>query len=97
MTDEKKEGTIYIGNKDMAVYVLAVKRGFEKGEKELTLESMGRTNAKLLDLVEVLKKRENVQIQEIRTDTTIKPVHDEGKDPYDRRITTLAVKIKQGK
>jgi len=66
-----EENVIYIGNKNVMSYVLAVVTQFNNGCEEVVLKARGRAISRAVDTAEVIRNKflPNVQIKEIRTGT----------------------------
>ncbi len=62
---------IYIGNKNVMSYVLAVVTQFHNGCEEVVLKARGRAISRAVDTAEVIRNKfmPNVQIKSIRTGT----------------------------
>ena len=66
-----EENVIYIGNKNVMSYVLAVVTQFHNGCEEVVLKARGRAISRAVDTAEVIRNKfmPNVQIKSIRTGT----------------------------
>ena len=54
---EANENTIYVGNKPVMNYVLAVVTQVNSGQKEVNIEARGRAISRAVDVAEIVRKR----------------------------------------
>ena len=56
---EKKpaDNTVFVGNKPVMNYVLAVVTQFNKGEKDVKVEARGRAISRAVDVAEIVRNR----------------------------------------
>ena len=66
-----EENVIYIGNKNVMSYVLAVVTQFNNGCEEVVLKARGRAISRAVDTAEVIRNKfmPGVQVKDIRIDT----------------------------
>lgn len=66
-----EDDVVYIGNKPVMNYVLAVVTQFNNGAQQVTIKSRGRAISRAVDVAEVSKNRflNNVKIKDIRIST----------------------------
>ena len=65
------DNTVFVGNKEVMNYVLAVTTQFNEGSDEVNIKARGRAISTAVDTAEIVKNRflENVEIQDITTGT----------------------------
>ncbi len=65
------DNVVYIGNKPVMNYVLAVVKEFSSGAQEVTIKARGRTISRAVDAAEVSKNRfvTEAKVKEIRIGT----------------------------
>ena len=65
------DNTVFVGNKEVMNYVLAVTTQFNEGSDEVNIKARGRAISTAVDTAEIVKNRflENVDIQDITTGT----------------------------
>ena len=70
-TAKADENTIYVGNKPVMNYVLAVVTQVNSGQKEVNIEARGRAISRAVDVAEIVRKRfmEDLKIGSIEIDT----------------------------
>lgn len=54
---KKEEGTIYIGNKPVMAYVLAVVTQFNNGSNGVSIKARGRAISRAVDVAEVVRRK----------------------------------------
>jgi len=54
---EANENTIFVGNKPVMNYVLAVVTQFNNGQKEVNIEARGRAISRAVDVAEIVRRR----------------------------------------
>ncbi|KCZ71665.1 nucleoid protein Alba [Candidatus Methanoperedens nitroreducens] len=66
-----ENNTVYIGNKPVMNYVLAVVKEFSNGAKEVTIKARGKAISRAVDAVEVSRNRfiTDVKINDIKIGT----------------------------
>jgi len=66
-----EENVVFIGNKALMNYVLAVVKEFNSGAAEVTIKARGRAISRAVDVAEVSKNRflQEARIKDIKTDT----------------------------
>ena len=71
MTDLTDDDVVYVGNKPVMNYVLAVVTQFNNGASEVTIKARGRTISRAVDVAEVSKNRflPNVTVKDIQIST----------------------------
>ncbi|MHA1377233.1 MAG: DNA-binding protein Alba [Candidatus Helarchaeota archaeon] len=57
MSNDKKDNSIYIGQKDTMSYVLACITAVQAGAKELILKARGRAISRAVDVAEICRNR----------------------------------------
>lgn len=87
------EDVVYIGNKPVMNYVLAVVTQFNDGAKEVTIKARGRAISRAVDVAEVTKHRflTDAEIKDIRIGTE-KVTSDKGES----NISTMEIVISRG-
>jgi DNA-binding protein len=81
--------TVYVGNKPLAQYILAVLTLYNKGEKEILLRGRGRQISKTVDVVELLKNKHlmnKIEVEDIKIGTE--------NAPNGKQISYIEIKIK---
>lgn len=66
-----EDDVVYIGNKPVMNYVLAVVTQFNNGASEVTIKARGRAISRAVDVAEVSRHRflPNVEVKDIRIST----------------------------
>jgi DNA-binding protein len=54
---EEAENTVFVGNKPVMNYVLAVVTQFNNGQKDVNVEARGRAISRAVDVAEIVKNR----------------------------------------
>jgi DNA-binding protein len=75
-----EENVIYVGNKPIMNYVLAVITQFNSGAKSVVLKARGRAISRAVDVAEIVRKKflTDVEVKDIKIDTeTVKTEQDE--------------------
>ena len=67
------ENRVFVGNKPVMNYVLAVVTQFNNGQKDVTVEARGKTISRAVDVAEIVKNRflTNVKIGNIEVGTEV--------------------------
>ncbi len=87
-----QDNIVMIGKKELVHYELRVRDLIDAGKEEVIMESMGvMNNGKTLDLAEVLKRKTNLKVVSIQTETTEKEVGEKESEKFKRRFTLLTV------
>ncbi len=88
-----EDNVVYVGNKPVMNYVLAVVTQFNDGAKEVTIKARGRAISRAVDVAEVTKHRflTDVEIKDIKIDTE-KVTSDKGES----NISTMEIVISRG-
>ncbi len=83
-----EDNVVYIGNKPVMNYVLAVVTQFSNGAKEVTIKARGRAISRAVDVAEVTKNRFMVEsrVKDIRISTE-KVASDRG----DLNVSTMEI------
>ncbi len=90
MTTEKN--TIFIGKRIMPNYELKARDLLDAGAKEITIKSRGMMNGKAIDLAEILKRKCNLKIARVNTETEeVDAESREEKTSYKKKITSLEI------
>ncbi len=65
------ENAVFVGNKPVMNYVLAVLTQFNSGAKEVAIKARGRAISRAVDVAEIVRKRfmVDVDVKEIKTST----------------------------
>ena len=68
-----EDNVIYVGNKPIMNYVLAVITQFDKGASEVVIKARGRAISVAVDVAEIVRKRflEDVEVKDVKIDTEI--------------------------
>ena len=68
-----EDNVIYVGNKPIMNYVLAVITQFDKGASEVVIKARGRAISIAVDVAEIVRKRflEDVEVKDVKIDTEI--------------------------
>jgi DNA-binding protein len=71
VTNMTEDDVVYIGNKPVMNYVLAVVTQFNNGASEVTIKARGRAISRAVDVAEVSRHRflPNVEVKDIRIST----------------------------
>ncbi len=66
-----EDNVVYVGNKPLMNYVLAVVKEFSSGAQEVTIKARGKTISRAVDAAEVSRNRfvTGVKVKEIRIGT----------------------------
>jgi len=75
-----EENVIFVGNKPIMNYVLAVITQFNSGAKNVVLKARGRAISRAVDVAEIVRKKvlTDVEVKDIKIDTeTVKTEQDE--------------------
>ncbi len=66
-----KEYVVYVGNKPVMNYVLAVLTQFNEGAEEVAIKARGKAISRAVDVAEIVRNRflPNVTVKSIKTDT----------------------------
>ncbi|MHC1579639.1 MAG: DNA-binding protein Alba [Candidatus Alkanophagales archaeon] len=66
-----EDNVIYVGNKPVMSYVLAVVTQFNNGSEEVVIKARGRSISRAVDTAEVVRNRfmPNVEIKDIKIST----------------------------
>lgn len=57
MAEKQAENTVFVGNKPVMNYVLAVVTQFNNGEKQVNIEARGRAISRAVDVAEIVRNR----------------------------------------
>ena len=57
MAENQAENTVFVGNKPVMNYVLAVVTQFNNGEKQVNIEARGRAISRAVDVAEIVRNR----------------------------------------
>lgn len=65
------ENSVFVGNKPVMNYVLAVLTQFNSGATEVSIKARGRAISRAVDVAEIVRNRfmPGVQVKEIKIDT----------------------------
>ena len=68
-----EDNVIYVGNKPIMNYVLAVITQFDRGASEVVIKARGRAISVAVDVAEIVRKRflEDVEVKDVKIDTEI--------------------------
>ena len=68
-----EDNVIYVGNKPIMNYVLAVITQFDRGASEVVIKARGRAISIAVDVAEIVRKRflEDVEVKDVKIDTEI--------------------------
>ncbi len=71
MAKASEENVVYVGNKDVMSYVLAVTTQFNEGSDEVIIKARGRAISTAVDTAEVVRNRflEDVEVDDIEIST----------------------------
>ena len=66
-----KQGVVYIGNKPVTNYVLAILTQFNEGADEVAIRARGKAISRAVDVAEMVRNRflPNVKVKSIKIDT----------------------------
>ncbi len=66
-----EERVVYVGNKPVMNYVLAVLTQFNEGASEVVIKARGKAISRAVDVAEIVKNRfmPNVDVKDIKIDT----------------------------
>ncbi len=66
-----EERVVYVGNKPVMNYVLAVLTQFNEGASEVVIKARGKAISRAVDVAEIVRNRfmPNVDVKEIKIDT----------------------------
>ncbi len=66
-----EENTVYVGNKAIMSYVLAVITQFNQGAKEVSIKARGKAISRAVDVAEIVRNRflTDVQVKDIKIQT----------------------------
>ena len=95
MSNEKRDNSIYIGQKDTMSYVLACITAVQAGAKDLILKARGRAISRAVDVAEILKNRfmkDTVKIDKIDIGTESIQSKDRGTFAVSTMEITLKIK-----
>ena len=69
--DKLEDNIIYVGNKPVMNYVLAVVTQFNDGQKDITIKARGRAISRAVDTAEVVRNRfmQDVKVKDIKIGT----------------------------
>ncbi len=85
------DNVVYIGNKEVMNYVLAVTTQFNEGSDEVLLKARGRAISRAVDTAEIVKNRflQNVEIKDITTGTE----EIEGEEGDTSNVSTMTITL----
>lgn len=71
MAQETRENVVYVGNKPVMNYVLAVITQFNNGSKEVSIRARGKAISRAVDVAEVVRNKfiTDVQLKEVKIGT----------------------------
>ncbi|MDF2957575.1 MAG: DNA/RNA-binding protein AlbA/Ssh10b [Candidatus Alkanophagales archaeon MCA70_species_1] len=89
---EEGENVVYVGNKPVLSYVLAVITQFNNGSEEVVLKARGRAISRAVDVAEVVRNKflPNVTVAGIKTG--VETV--ESPDGRMRNVSTIEIRLK---
>ncbi|KXA91826.1 RNA-binding protein [candidate division MSBL1 archaeon SCGC-AAA259E19] len=92
-TAESADNVIYIGNKEVMNYVLAVVTQINEGSDEVVLKARGRAISRTIDTAEIVRNRflQDLEILDIQTGTE----EISGEDGTSN-VSTISVKLGKG-
>lgn len=66
-----EENTVYVGNKAIMSYVLAVITQFNQGAKEVSIKARGKAISRAVDVAEIVRNRflTDIQVKDIKIQT----------------------------
>ncbi|HIP25152.1 MAG TPA: DNA-binding protein Alba [Archaeoglobus profundus] len=66
-----KQGVVYIGNKPVTNYVLAILTQFNEGADEVAIRARGKAISRAVDVAEMVRNRflPNIKVKSIKIDT----------------------------
>ena len=66
-----EENTVYVGNKGIMSYVLAVITQFNQGAKQVSIKARGKAISRAVDVAEIVRNRflTDVQVKDIKIQT----------------------------
>ncbi len=69
--DKLEDNTLYVGNKPVMNYVLAVVTQFNDGAKDVTIKARGRAISRAVDTAEVVRNRfmQDIKVKDIKIGT----------------------------
>ncbi|KXB05143.1 RNA-binding protein [candidate division MSBL1 archaeon SCGC-AAA382A13] len=82
---------VYVGNKEVMNYVLAVTTQFNEGSEEVVLKARGRAISRAVDTAEIVRNRflPDVDIQDIVTGTE----EIEGEEGETSNVSTISITL----
>jgi len=88
------DNVVFIGNKEVMNYVLAVVTQFNEGSEEVVLKARGRAISRAVDAAEIVKNRflPDVSIQDIETGT--EEIENEEGDTSN--VSTISITLGEG-
>ncbi len=88
------DNVVFIGNKEVMNYVLAVVTQFNEGSDEVVLKARGRAISRAVDAAEIVKNRflPDVEIQDIETGT--EEIENEEGDTSN--VSTISITLAEG-
>lgn len=71
MAEVSEDNVVYVGNKDVMSYVLAVTTQFNEGSDKVVIKARGRAISTAVDTAEVVRNRflEDVEVDDIEIST----------------------------
>ena len=94
--ETKDSNVVFIGKKDIMVYVSACVTQFNKGSNEIILKARGLSMAKAIDLSQLIvnKFKIDTEIKDIKIATEeIEGTNDETKEKYKTNVSSIEITI----
>ncbi|KXA88989.1 RNA-binding protein [candidate division MSBL1 archaeon SCGC-AAA259I09] len=85
------DNVVYVGNKEVMNYVLAVTTQFNEGSEEVILKARGRAISRAVDTAEIVRNRflQDVEIKDITTGTE----EIEGEEGETSNVSTITITL----
>ncbi len=87
------DNVVYVGNKEVMNYVLAVTTQFNEGSEEVVLKARGRAISRAVDTAEIVRNRflPDVDIQDITTGTE----EVENEEGETSNVSTISIELSE--
>lgn len=90
---QSKEAVVYVGNKPVMNYVLAIATQFQDGAEKVSIKARGKAISRAVDVAEITRNRflQNIDIGEVKIGTE-EIVGEQGQKSY---VSTIEIVLKR--
>ena len=94
--EKEDNNIIFVVAKEFQKYMLATQMQFEKNQTVI-LKSRGKFTSKVIDIVEVMKLKHGVTVDEIKIGSEKFTKEEEGKEPKEIRVSNIEIVVSKKK